>query len=509
MDYMTKNIKEEVDVLEKGSVSKSDVKNTNEGNVKSNTNGKFKSGVVQKLVDKVKSLKNKIKGKDEIKEKSTISLGDLMQDIDNMSESDIKNICDDIKSMNLKVGMDSKTIQFLSKNRNNENVKKLLKELNMSMSIDVSSIAQFRKSDVDNVRAICEETGCKIDKVYVNTGWDEAAKQGYSFDKYDKIVDNAEKMLNSALKNLPENASTQDKVMAIYNAVLKVNKYDYSALQKNSPKEISSRNLEGFFLNGGSCVCAGTATSFQNLCECEGINVEYVQGKAGKNNKEYHAWVKVQLDDGKWYNCDPTWDSNKVGKKYEYCLKADKDFPDHDEDETYNPTYERGENAQRYRTTTRTYNTSKHDSSISSKYLSDKYADPEVDEALKIANELRYNQMVDEEYLKYARENSIPVDLGTAVTVAPKMSFKQKLAKFLSESKYFKNIPFVQNFIEKNKIISNSEKENDVQINNTAAQLYKVDPQQSHYTVKNTVKNTVKTQTTVPTQEQNIDQDER
>ena len=237
MDYMTKNIKEEVDVLKKGSVSKSDVKNTNEGNVKSNTNGKFKSGVVQKLVDKVKSLKNKIKGKDEIKEKSTISLGDLMQDIDNMSESDIKNICDDIKSMNLKVGMDSKTIQFLSKNRNNENVKKLLKELNMSMSIDVSSIARFRKSDVDNVRAICEETGCKIDKVYVNTGWDEAAKQGYSFDKYDKIVDNAEKMLNSALKNLPENASTQDKVMAIYNAVLKVNKYDYSALQRNFIKK--------------------------------------------------------------------------------------------------------------------------------------------------------------------------------------------------------------------------------------------------------------------------------
>ena len=501
MDYMTKNIKEEVDVLENGSVTKSDVKSTNSGNVKNSTNGKFKSGVVQKLVDKVKSLKNKAKGKDEIKEKSTISLGDLMQDIDNMSESDIKNICDDIKSMNLKVGMDSKTIQFLSKNRNNENVKKLLKELNMSMSIDVSSIAQFRKSDVDNVRAICEETGCKIDKVYVNTGWDEAAKQGYSFDKYDKTVGNAEKMLNSALKNLPENASKQDKVMAIYNAVLKVNKYDYSALKKNSPKEISSRNLEGFFLNGGFCVCAGTATAFQNLCECEGINVEYVQGTAGKGEKEYHAWVKVQLDDGKWYNCDPTWDANKVGKKYEYCLKNDKNFPDHTEDKSYNPTYERGENAQRYRTTTRTYNTSKHDSSISSKYLSDKYADSEVDEALKIANELRYNQMVDEEYLKYARENSIPVDLGTAVTVAPKMSFKQKLAKFLSESKYFKNIPFVQKKKKKNKIISNSEKENDVQINNTAAQLYKVDPQQSHYTVK--------TQKTVPTQEQNIDQDER
>ena len=54
MDYMTKNIKEEVDVLEKGSVSKSDVKKTKKGNVKSNTNEKFKSGVVQKLVDKLK-----------------------------------------------------------------------------------------------------------------------------------------------------------------------------------------------------------------------------------------------------------------------------------------------------------------------------------------------------------------------------------------------------------------------------------------------------------------------
>ena len=485
MDYMTKNIKEEVDVLEKGSVSKSDVKNTNEGNVKNSTNGKFKSGVVQKLVDKVKSLKNKIKGKDEIKEKSTISLGDLMQDIDNMSDSDIKNICNDIKSMNIKVGMDAKTIQFLSKNRDNENVKKLLKELNMSMSIDVSSMAQLRKSDVNNIRFICEETGCKIDKVYVNTGWNKAAEQGYSFDKYDKIVENAEKMLNSALKNLPENASKQDKVMAIYNAILKVNKYDYSALKKNSPKEISSRNLEGFFLNGGSCVCAGTATAFQNLCECEGINVEYVQGNAGKNNKEYHAWVKVQLDDGKWYNCDPTWDANKVGKKYEYCLKSDQNFPDHTEDKSYNPTYERGTNSQRFISSTRTYKTSNHEKSISSKYLRDNYRDSDVDKALQIAYNLNQNKTVDKEYLNYARENSIPVNnIGSAVTVAPKMSFKQKLAEFLSRSKHFKNISFVQKFIEKNKVISNNEKTANVSVKNTATQLYKVNPQQAHYTIK-------------------------
>ena len=38
-----------------------------------------------------------------------------MQDIDNMSDSDIKNICDDIKSMNIKVGMDAKQFNFYQK----------------------------------------------------------------------------------------------------------------------------------------------------------------------------------------------------------------------------------------------------------------------------------------------------------------------------------------------------------------------------------------------------------
>ena len=212
-----------------------------------------------------------------------------------------------------------------------------------------------------------------------------------------------------------------------------------------------------------------------------------MQGMAGKNknNKEYHAWVKVQLDDGKWYNCDPTWDANKVGKKYEYCLKSDKDFSDHTEDKSYNPTYERGTNSQRFISSTRTYKTSNHETSISSKYLRDTYRDSDVDKALQIAYDLNQNSTVDKEYLKYARENSIPVNnIGSAVTVAPKMSFKQKLAEFLSRSKHFKNISFVQKFIEKNKVISNNEKTANVSVKNTATQLYKVNPQQAHYTIK-------------------------
>ena len=183
-----KNIKEEVDVLEKSSVTKGNTKDKKEKNSKGTSKGKFKSELIKGLVEKLNSSKNKEKGKDEIKEKNTISLGDILKGIDEMSETDIKNICDDIESMNLKVGIDSKTIQFLVQNKNNENIKKMLSKLNMSMDVDISSIAQFRKSDVDTVRKICEESGCNIDKVYVNTGWDEGALQGYSFEKYDKII---------------------------------------------------------------------------------------------------------------------------------------------------------------------------------------------------------------------------------------------------------------------------------------------------------------------------------
>ena len=81
------------------------------------------------------------------------------------------------------------------------------------------------------------------------------------------------------------------------------------------------------------------------------------------------------------------------------------------------------------------------------------------------------------------------------------MSFKQKLAEFLSRSKHFKNISFVQKFIEKNKVISNIEKTTNIPTQNTATQLYKVDPQKIHYTAR--------TQKTVPTQEKNKNQKER
>lgn len=440
--------------------------NKNTGN---NSNGKFKSSLVKNLCEKFKSLRNKIKGKDEIKTNDTISLSDIIKDADKLSDNEIKNICDDIKSNNINVGIDSATIQFLSKNKNNENVKKILKQLSIPMNVDISSLANFRKTDVENVKEIFKDTGCKIDKVYINTGWDEAAKRGCQFEKYEQIISNAEKVLKKATKNLPNNASKQDTVMAIYNQVLKMSNFDYSALNSNSSRKYSSRNLEGFFLNNGSAVCAGIASAFQNLCECAGIEVEYVQGMAKSRRMgrpEYHAWVKVKLDDGKWYNCDPTWDANKVGRKYEYCLKSDRDFKGHKQDKSYNPTYERGNGAHKNINKKRSYNESYV--SKDTNRLCEDYKDSEVDKALKISKNKRQKQIINNDDLKYAEKNKIPIsDNGNKnktrnfkentqnieeESVSKKRNFKQKIAEILSKTKKIKNISFIKKFIEKNMI---------------------------------------------------------
>lgn len=455
-----------------GSVAKNSTEKETKGKVakngKESNSGIFKSGLIKNLVNKVKSLKSKNSNKEsQIKDKSAISLSDILSDIDNMTESDIKNICDDINSMNIKVGIDSKAIKLLSSHKDNENVKKLLQNLKSSMDVDVKSISEFRKVEYSTIKNM----GCKIGKVYVNSGWDKAAEKGYSADKYEKIVTNAEKMLNKAIGKLPQNASEKDKFMAIYNTVLEAEHYDYSALKRNSPATYTSRNLEGFFLQGKS-VCAGTADALKNLCECAGIEMEYVQGMARskkENRSNYHAWVKAKID-GVWYNADPTWDANKVGKKYEFCLKSDKDFYGHNEDKRYNPTYSRDKKSITYSKTdsTRTYKSA--NKSINSEDLERQYYSSSIE------NKKIESQKVSKSDLNYARRHYQPVSNDVAASIAKpvsikensKLTFKQKLAEFLSKRKSLKNIAFIQNFIDKNKVIekelNNIEKNDNVNV---------------------------------------------
>ena len=308
---------------------------------KKNSSKELRSDFIKKLV-----LENNTKERDKsdgIKDLSTINFSKVIDYVLNgVTEKEISDICSDINSGSVKFGMDASSVEMIFNNKDDEKLKQLFRVINVPMSVDVDGLSELDSKKFGSIRDI----GCKIDKVYVNSGFDDSAERGYTADVYNTIITKAEKMSSSAIKKLPPNATEQDKFMAIYNIVIKNAVYDWDALkQESGRKALTSRNLEGYFIDGTS-VCAGTADVLKQLCEMNGINVEYVQGnaKAGKNGSEcYHAWVKVQLD-GKWYNADPTWDANKVGKPYEYCLKSDDEFKGHKLDKNYNPTYIRNSN---------------------------------------------------------------------------------------------------------------------------------------------------------------------
>ncbi len=65
-------------------------------------------------------------------------------------------------------------------------------------------------------------------------------------------------------------------------------------------------------------VCAGYAASAKLLCDRYGLPCVNVTGLGG----ERHAWNYVQMDDGKWYAMDCTWDDATADPLYDFFLKG-------------------------------------------------------------------------------------------------------------------------------------------------------------------------------------------
>lgn len=68
-----------------------------------------------------------------------------------------------------------------------------------------------------------------------------------------------------------------------------------------------------------AAVCDGYAKAFKLLCDAYDIPCLVVPGTATQNGKkEPHAWNYVQMEDGKWYGMDVTWDDGSIetGKNY-------------------------------------------------------------------------------------------------------------------------------------------------------------------------------------------------
>lgn len=174
--------------------------------------------------------------------------------------------------------------------------------------------------------------------------WESKLKYSYKLmpkqgKKYYLDAWNNEEELEKSIKGLNEkvngilsgaSGSRFDKVKYIHDYLVDNVEYD-----KND--RINNGNLYGALIEG-SAVCEGYSKAFQyllNLLDIPNILV-YGDGINSNNEKEYHSWNYVQMEDGKWYAVDTTWDDPIIvgnGKitdkiKHEYFLKGSDSFFD-------------------------------------------------------------------------------------------------------------------------------------------------------------------------------------
>ena len=143
-------------------------------------------------------------------------------------------------------------------------------------------------------------------------------------------VDGAIKEVDEKAKDIIANAkgSRYDKVKYIHDYIVDNAEYDNSDRTNNG-------NIYGLLIEKNA-VCEGYAKAFQYLLDLLDIPniIVYGEGVNSNNQSEFHSWNYVQMDNGKWYAVDTTWDDPIIignGRitediKHEYFLKGSNSF---------------------------------------------------------------------------------------------------------------------------------------------------------------------------------------
>ncbi len=126
---------------------------------------------------------------------------------------------------------------------------------------------------------------------------------------FDKAVDEAVKEII---------ASVSDKTNR-YELLKAAHDYVCNKAWYNSVSDIRVHNAEPIFTGDGGVVCEGYAKAFKIICDELDIPCVLVGGYAGEN-KISHMWNYAQLEDGKWYLVDATWDDQSSGIYDTYFL---------------------------------------------------------------------------------------------------------------------------------------------------------------------------------------------
>ncbi len=85
----------------------------------------------------------------------------------------------------------------------------------------------------------------------------------------------------------------------------------------------------GTFLEPYQIVCEGYSETVKLLCDREGIPCISIVGNFDESTRIAHMWNYVQMEDGKWYGLDSTWDDRDgqtPSLTYDYFLKGSDSF---------------------------------------------------------------------------------------------------------------------------------------------------------------------------------------
>ena len=133
--------------------------------------------------------------------------------------------------------------------------------------------------------------------------------------KHSAYNDAVTKAVSSIKSSMGSASSRAFKVKYIHDYICKKAYYRVA-------DETRIHSSEPLFLGDGGVVCEGYAKAFKVLCEKFGIPCACISGVAYNKSgqSEQHMWNYVQMDDGKWYLVDLTWDDQTKGIVYDYFL---------------------------------------------------------------------------------------------------------------------------------------------------------------------------------------------
>lgn len=129
---------------------------------------------------------------------------------------------------------------------------------------------------------------------------------GYYSDAYDSWddVEDAYSALKAGIDSVTvEGESRYEKIKYIHDWICTTADYDFTFVLPHAYDPI------GIFVDPHDFVCEGYSEIFKLLCDREGIPCITVVGYGGGGDDwEGHKWNYVQMEDGKWYAMDVTWD---------------------------------------------------------------------------------------------------------------------------------------------------------------------------------------------------------